>query len=101
MRGGFVTNRAGCQFLYVTLTPNSPMPDNLLIWHTAFCPPDGRHNRPEMNLPCTPGYTDANYASPRSRHPGGVNVLFCDGSVRFVQNEIDLQTWRSLGWIAD
>lgn len=33
----------------------------------------------------------------RSRHPGGVNVAFADGSVRFVSQNIDLDTWRALG----
>jgi prepilin-type processing-associated H-X9-DG protein len=32
-----------------------------------------------------------------SRHPGGVNVAFGDGGVRFVQNTIDLGIWRALG----
>jgi prepilin-type N-terminal cleavage/methylation domain-containing protein/prepilin-type processing-associated H-X9-DG protein len=34
---------------------------------------------------------------PSSWHPGGVNVLFGDGSVRFILNGIDLQTWRAIG----
>jgi prepilin-type processing-associated H-X9-DG protein len=51
-------------------------------------------------MPCTPGYTDGNYASPRSRHVGGVQTLFCDGSVRFIQNAIALSTWRNLGTTA-
>jgi prepilin-type N-terminal cleavage/methylation domain-containing protein/prepilin-type processing-associated H-X9-DG protein len=34
---------------------------------------------------------------PSSRHPGGVNVLFGDGSVRFVTDTIGLVTWRALG----
>ena len=32
-----------------------------------------------------------------SAHSGGVNVVLCDGSVRFITNTISLQTWRSLG----
>jgi prepilin-type N-terminal cleavage/methylation domain-containing protein/prepilin-type processing-associated H-X9-DG protein len=32
-----------------------------------------------------------------SGHPNGVNLLACDGSVRFVSNSIDLATWRALG----
>lgn len=32
----------------------------------------------------------------RSKHPGGVNVAMCDGSVRLIADEIDLTTWRSL-----
>jgi prepilin-type N-terminal cleavage/methylation domain-containing protein/prepilin-type processing-associated H-X9-DG protein len=32
-----------------------------------------------------------------SRHPGGVNVAMCDGSVRFVSNSIDKAAWRALG----
>jgi prepilin-type processing-associated H-X9-DG protein len=32
-----------------------------------------------------------------SWHPGGVNVLFADGSVRFVKNSISMLTWMALG----
>jgi prepilin-type N-terminal cleavage/methylation domain-containing protein/prepilin-type processing-associated H-X9-DG protein len=32
-----------------------------------------------------------------SAHPAGVNVLLCDGSVRFVRDSIDLFSWRALG----
>ena len=32
-----------------------------------------------------------------SEHPGGVNFLFCDGSVRIITNEIDARLWEALG----
>ncbi|VTR99236.1 DUF1559 domain-containing protein [Tuwongella immobilis] len=35
----------------------------------------------------------------RSRHTGGANTAFCDGSVRFIRNNINLATWRALGTI--
>jgi prepilin-type N-terminal cleavage/methylation domain-containing protein/prepilin-type processing-associated H-X9-DG protein len=35
--------------------------------------------------------------SANSYHPGGVNVAFCDGSVRFVKDSVALATWRALG----
>jgi len=36
----------------------------------------------------------------RSDHPGGVNALFGDGSVRFVKGTIAGMTWRALGTVA-
>jgi prepilin-type N-terminal cleavage/methylation domain-containing protein/prepilin-type processing-associated H-X9-DG protein len=33
----------------------------------------------------------------RSRHSGGVNALFGDGSVHFIRNDISLPTWQALG----
>ncbi|MHB1560210.1 MAG: DUF1559 family PulG-like putative transporter [Isosphaeraceae bacterium] len=32
----------------------------------------------------------------RSRHPGGVNTLLMDGSVRFVRDGVNLAVWRAL-----
>jgi prepilin-type processing-associated H-X9-DG protein len=36
-------------------------------------------------------------AASRSWHPGGVDVLLADGSVRFIKNSISSQSWWSLG----
>jgi prepilin-type N-terminal cleavage/methylation domain-containing protein/prepilin-type processing-associated H-X9-DG protein len=38
--------------------------------------------------------------SASSYHPGGVNSLFGDGSVRFIKNTISPVTWRALGTVA-
>jgi prepilin-type N-terminal cleavage/methylation domain-containing protein/prepilin-type processing-associated H-X9-DG protein len=33
----------------------------------------------------------------KSRHPGGANFVFCDGSVQFLQESIDYTTYQRLG----
>jgi len=42
------------------------------------------------------GYTAMGWKAARSLHPGGVNLLMCDGSTRFVGNLIDRPTWSAL-----
>jgi prepilin-type processing-associated H-X9-DG protein len=37
------------------------------------------------------------HLSTRGDHPGGVNVAFRDGSVRFIKNNINLAVWKSPG----
>jgi prepilin-type N-terminal cleavage/methylation domain-containing protein/prepilin-type processing-associated H-X9-DG protein len=34
---------------------------------------------------------------PSSNHPNGINICFADGSVRFLKNQIQYQTWWALG----
>jgi prepilin-type N-terminal cleavage/methylation domain-containing protein/prepilin-type processing-associated H-X9-DG protein len=34
---------------------------------------------------------------PSSRHPGGVNTLMGDGSVKFIKQTVSLPTWRAVG----
>jgi prepilin-type N-terminal cleavage/methylation domain-containing protein/prepilin-type processing-associated H-X9-DG protein len=45
------------------------------------------------------GNTDisAAHMAARSYHANGVNVCFVDGSVRFISNSINFQTWQALG----
>jgi prepilin-type N-terminal cleavage/methylation domain-containing protein/prepilin-type processing-associated H-X9-DG protein len=40
---------------------------------------------------------DHGIISARSFHPGGVNSLMGDGSVKFMKDSVALQTWRALG----
>jgi prepilin-type N-terminal cleavage/methylation domain-containing protein/prepilin-type processing-associated H-X9-DG protein len=39
----------------------------------------------------------ANYVNCNSLHPGGCNVLLCDGSVKFIKSSIAISTWWAIG----
>jgi prepilin-type N-terminal cleavage/methylation domain-containing protein/prepilin-type processing-associated H-X9-DG protein len=59
-------------------------------------------NDPVHGLPCAAQTNHGNntaFAGSRSRHAGGVNSLFGDGSVHFVKNSISPQTWVALNSI--
>jgi prepilin-type N-terminal cleavage/methylation domain-containing protein/prepilin-type processing-associated H-X9-DG protein len=49
----------------------------------------------QQGMGCFPNTTgdQMNSAMARSRHPAGVNAAFADGSVHFIQNNIDQYTW--------
>ena len=59
-------------------TPNSKIPN--VTFHCAGCGLDGR----------------GIYAA-RSKHVGGVHALMCDGSVKFIGENIDWDTWNRVG----
>ncbi|MGE3820450.1 MAG: DUF1559 domain-containing protein [Isosphaeraceae bacterium] len=69
-------------------------------WHMGN-PQSSRYNHvmPPNSWSCTDaGGNNGNGAhTASSRHPGVVNVLFLDGTVRAVKNTISLQTWRAIG----
>jgi prepilin-type processing-associated H-X9-DG protein len=92
LRGVHWIDRPGFSQLYTQIGPNSSSPDHYPS--DTYC-----FSRPELNLPCVPSPWDLATATSRSRHPGGVNVLLADGSVRFVEDSISLATWRALGTI--
>ena len=122
-RGAFWVNDAGMQMLHATRSPNANTPDTLhqgrvsstqlaIDWgcFSATSP----NNRSDLNLPCTPATLAADraggdgVATSRSRHRGGVNVLFCDGRVQYIEDSIDSSTtagnygtWQRLAWIDD
>jgi prepilin-type N-terminal cleavage/methylation domain-containing protein/prepilin-type processing-associated H-X9-DG protein len=43
------------------------------------------------------GIYSSNFSNAQSAHPGGVNVLFGDGSVRFVKDSVNPQAWMAIG----
>lgn len=127
-RGAFWYNDAGMQMLHAAQGPNSNRPDVLRgNAISSFAVPhaddwgcsrkndvtNSLNNRRDLNLPCSGGLTDIDnigvdgQAASRSRHPAGVNVLFCDGHVQFIDEQINSRstapygTWQRLAWIDD
>src|SRR5262249_3970545 len=39
----------------------------------------------------------SSHVAARSYHPGGVNVAFADGTVRFIKDSVNILVWRALG----
>jgi prepilin-type N-terminal cleavage/methylation domain-containing protein/prepilin-type processing-associated H-X9-DG protein len=99
LRGYPWTQRAGMQFLFVAATPNTSVADKLLDMSIGCGGYAG--NLPELNLPCAPAADGSATVAARSRHPGGVNAVLCDGSVQFYSETIDATLWKSLGWMDD
>jgi len=96
----------GGDSIYSTInTPNSTSPDQQ--WGT-FCDPilpdfpctQAGNGFGPCNAPDFTSYTNrATHAKARSRHSGGVNVGFADGSATFVGDSVDKDVWTALGTI--
>ncbi len=83
---GDVLNDQGSPWFMTISTPNSGI-DYGIRCDNTFDPtmPCGAQN----------GQTGQQIVA-RSRHTGGVNVCFADGSVSFISNSINLATWQAL-----
>jgi prepilin-type N-terminal cleavage/methylation domain-containing protein/prepilin-type processing-associated H-X9-DG protein len=86
---GFAWWNGGAHF-ETFLAPNATQPDALASATNCFA-----NTRP--NPPCVAA-ANANMqtTAARGRHPSGVQAAMCDGSVRFVTNNIFLDTWRGI-----
>jgi len=49
------------------------------------------------NMDCFAFGQDTGMKTIRSRHPGGANTLFGDGSVKFIKNSVNQLTWWGIG----
>src|SRR5262249_19932630 len=47
------------------------------------------------------GVDSSHIVNATSNHPGGCNVLFCDGSVKFIKSTLNMRTWWALGTLAN
>jgi prepilin-type N-terminal cleavage/methylation domain-containing protein/prepilin-type processing-associated H-X9-DG protein len=96
--GDMQMGNMGASLFSTYLQPNSSTADYI----AGPCPQDQRDT--QYTAPCL-SYDRGNqnldsslaYAAARSKHAGGVNVGFGDGSVRFIANTINLVAWRSMG----
>jgi prepilin-type processing-associated H-X9-DG protein len=83
---------------------NPPKPIGHTRWSNGGVYYSGITTAMPPNQPIDWDWIDENDGGPTymslsasSQHPGGVNVLFADGSVRFVKNTVNALTWRGLG----
>jgi prepilin-type N-terminal cleavage/methylation domain-containing protein/prepilin-type processing-associated H-X9-DG protein len=71
------------------------------VGHSPAQPGELCDNQPVQQLACYNQSSEGKeYVASKSRHPGGVNTLFGDGSVHFVKNSIAPPTWVALGSIS-
>lgn len=95
-------NMGGALFSAYT-TPNSSLDDEIY----GLCPDE--HGDSEYLAPCAPLSSGApggqgaarSFAAARSVHPDGVNVSMVDGSIKFVNDGIDVAVWRAIATAAN
>ncbi len=102
IRGVIWQSIAGGSHFMSRFTPNQPLDiyrislGGDMLNQVIFCV-----NEPVQGLPCVGGIGDRRaFAGVRSHHPGGVNVLMGDGSVRFVKNSVNNNTWLDMNSIS-
>lgn len=86
IRGRYHNPAHGGVLFSTRLPPNNMVPDQL-----NWCA-----NNPVPKAPCI--WTETNmFVSVRSYHTGGVNLGLADGSVRFISETIDPDTFKAIG----
>ncbi|WP_439624516.1 DUF1559 family PulG-like putative transporter [Gemmata sp.] len=91
-RGVTLLAGPGGAFFQTHTGPNSGTPDQMM-----YCDDRIPATHPDK-LQCVQNRADGNqWAAARSKHTGGVNAAFADGSVRFIRNSIDPTAWKAMG----
>jgi hypothetical protein len=84
---GLYWNNIHMNTLLVTVRPPNASAGDISGWacrNTAFAP-------------CASSSISGNIMTPRSRHPDGAHCLLADGSIAFVTNSINTNTFQHLG----
>lgn len=88
--GAMVCPRPGWAF-------SSPVCDYAAPLVSAHSGPSPNEHPPVIHVPNAPfGHVDQMYAE----HPGGMNIMMGDGSVRFIKQSINAMTWVGLNTMA-
>ena len=86
---GIYSEEEGCSYMH-NYTPNDRTPDVCNYCSAAVALIQRVQN------PCVAATRqNLDLMTARSLHPGGVNVGLCDGSVRFVTNNVQLFAWQA------
>ncbi len=89
-RGDMFNDDYNCSMFMAYTPPNTRFPDWM---YSTYC-----QYPYQQNPPCKASITAYQFFNAaRSRHPGGVNALMGDGSVKFAKESINVNTWRALG----
>jgi prepilin-type N-terminal cleavage/methylation domain-containing protein/prepilin-type processing-associated H-X9-DG protein len=86
---GDILNNEGVNRFHTIQTPNSSAPD--VIANGWF------QDTNDPLMPVVAGAYGKQQNAARSRHVGGVNAAFCDGSVAFFTDGVALNVWQALG----
>src|SRR5262249_57119949 len=101
VRGLIWSSIPGGGTFFSRMPPNNPRDYYTSFFGDQLNQPIFCVNEPGQDLPCTGGAGDKGaYAGARSRHPGGINVLFGDGSVRFIKDSVSVPVWLGLNTMA-
>jgi len=68
------------------------------LFHTLVTPNSAQQKWNSCRSSCGGcGPDDSTFSNAQSNHPGGVNVLMADGSVKFVKDTINQRSWMAIG----